>query len=150
MKGAFTGAISNKKGLFETAAGGTLFLDEVAEMSPAMQVKLLRALQDKKIRRVGGTEETSFDARVIAATNRDIAKEIEAARFREDLYYRLAVIPISIPPLRDRRADILPLVRHFLQKYNRKLERTIKGITEEALHCSNSIVGRAMFGNWRT
>lgn len=133
MKGAFTGAISNKKGLFETAAGGTLFLDEVAEMSPAMQVKLLRALQDKKIRRVGGTEETSFDARVIAATNRDIVKEIEAARFREDLYYRLAVIPITIPPLRDRRADILPLVRHFLQKYNRKLDRGIKGITEEAL-----------------
>lgn len=134
MKGAFTGAISNKKGLFETAGGGTLFLDEVGEMSPAMQVKLLRALQDKKIRRVGGTEELSFDARVIAATNRDIAKEIEAGRFREDLYYRLAVIPIGIPPLRERHADILPLVRYFMQKYNRKLDRSIRGITEEALH----------------
>ncbi|MFB3903868.1 MAG: sigma-54-dependent transcriptional regulator [Acidobacteriota bacterium] len=135
MKGAFTGAVNTKKGLFETAAGGTLFLDEIAEMSPAMQVKLLRALQDKKIRRVGGTEEIPFDARVIAATNRNIAKEIEEGRFREDLYYRLAVIPINIPPLRERRADILPLVRHFLQKYNRKLDRNIKGITEEALHC---------------
>jgi two-component system response regulator PilR (NtrC family) len=133
MKGAFTGAIGNKKGLFETASGGTLFLDEIGEMSAAMQVKILRALQDKKVRRVGGTEEIRFEARVIAATNRDLAKEIEAGRFREDLYYRLAVIPISIPPLRDRRADILPLVRHFTQKYNRKLDRAIKGITEEAL-----------------
>ncbi len=135
VKGAFTGAINNKRGLFETAAGGTLFLDEVGEMSPAMQVKLLRALQDKKIRRVGGTEESHFDARVIAATNREIEKEIEEGRFREDLYYRLAVIPISIPALRERRADILPLVRHFIQKYNRKLDRAIKGITEEALQC---------------
>ncbi|HXK59250.1 MAG TPA: sigma-54 dependent transcriptional regulator [Acidobacteriota bacterium] len=135
MKGAFTGAVTNKKGLFETAAGGTLFLDEVGEMSPAMQVKLLRALQDKRIRRVGGTEEIPFDARVIAATNRDIRKEIEAGRFREDLYYRLAVIPITIPPLRERRADILPLVRHFMHKCNLKLNRTIKGITEDALEC---------------
>jgi two-component system, NtrC family, response regulator PilR len=135
MKGSFTGALGNKKGLFEMAGGGTLFLDEIGEMSAAMQVKLLRALQDRKIRRIGGTEEVFIDTRVIAATNRDLAREIEAGRFREDLYYRLAVIPITIPPLRDRRADILSLVRHFIQKYNRKFERAIKGIAEDALAC---------------
>jgi two-component system, NtrC family, response regulator PilR len=135
MKGSFTGAVGNKKGLFEMAGGGTLFLDEIGEMSAAMQVKLLRALQDRKIRRLGGTEEFYIDTRVIAATNRDLSREIEAGRFREDLYYRLAVIPITIPPLRDRRADILALVHHFTQKYNRKFERVIKGIAEDALAC---------------
>jgi len=135
VRGAFTGAAGNKKGLFEAASSGTMFLDEIGEMSPAMQVKLLRALQEKRIRRVGGTEEIQIDVRVIAATNRELAKEIEAGHFREDLYYRLAVIPIAIPPLRDRKSDILPLVRHFINKYNKKLDRNVRGITEDALRC---------------
>lgn len=134
-RGAFTGAVANKKGLFEVASGGTLLLDEVGEMSPPMQVKLLRALQEKKIRRVGGTEEIALDVRVIAATNRDLDKEIEAGGFRDDLYYRLAVIPIRIPPLRDRISDTLTLVRGFIQKYNQKLHKKVQGISEEALAC---------------
>jgi two-component system, NtrC family, response regulator PilR len=135
MKGSFTGAVANKKGLFETAGGGTLFLDEVGEMPAAMQVKLLRALQDKKVRRVGGTEEISVDVRLVAATNRNLEEEVEEGNFREDLYYRLAVIPMTVPPLRDRRSDIVTLVRHFVQKYNQKLDRHIQGVTEEALSC---------------
>lgn len=135
MKGAFTGATNQKKGLFEAAIGGTLFLDEVGEMSPGMQVKVLRALQDKKIRRVGGTEEIHVDVRVITATNRNLEKEVEEGKFREDLYYRLAVIPVHIPPLRDRNADIVPLVQHFIQKCNDRLSRKIEGVTEEALAC---------------
>ncbi len=133
MKGAFTGAVNDKKGLFETASGGTLFLDEVAEMSPAMQVKLLRALQERKIRRVGGNREIAVDVRLIAATNRNLEKEIKSENFREDLYYRLAVIPIHIPPLREREADILTLVRYFIQRYNHRLGRNIQGITEDCL-----------------
>ena len=133
MRGAFTGAVSQKKGLFEAAIGGTLFLDEVGEMSAAMQVKLLRALQDKKIRRIGGTEEFHIDARVIAATNQNLEEQVEAGNFREDLYYRLVVIPIRIPPLRERKADLVPLVRHFIQKYNERFNRDVRGITEEAL-----------------
>ncbi|MFQ5738685.1 MAG: sigma-54-dependent transcriptional regulator [Acidobacteriota bacterium] len=135
MKGAFTGAAKNKKGLFETAEGGTLFLDELAEMSSAMQVKLLRALQEKRVRRVGGTSEICVDVRLIAATNQNLDERIESGYFREDLYYRLAVIPISIPPLRERKADIVPLVRYFIQKYNQRLERSLQGITEEGLAC---------------
>jgi two-component system, NtrC family, response regulator PilR len=135
VKGSFTGAVANKKGLFETANGGTLFLDEVGEMPPAMQVKLLRSLQEKKIRRVGGTEELSVDVRLVAATNRKLEEEVELGNFREDLYYRLAVIPMTVPPLRDRRSDIVTLVRHFVQKYNQKLDRHIQGVTEEALSC---------------
>src|SRR5207253_988957 len=100
MKGAFTGAAANKKGLFEVASGGTLFLDEVGDTSPAMQVKLLRALQERMIRRVGGTEEMSVDVRIIAATNRDLQGMVADNQFREDLYYRISVIPIEIPPLR--------------------------------------------------
>ncbi|MBI4446409.1 MAG: sigma-54-dependent Fis family transcriptional regulator [Acidobacteria bacterium] len=133
VKGAFTGAVTHKKGLFEAADGGTLFLDEVGEMSPAMQVKILRALQDRKIRRVGGTEEISVSVRVIAATNRSLEKEIENGNFREDLYYRLAVIPIQVPPLRERKGDVPALVHRFIQKYNRRLKRNIKGIAEEAV-----------------
>jgi two-component system response regulator PilR (NtrC family) len=135
MRGAFTGAVGSKKGLFEAADSGTLFLDEVGEMSPAMQVKLLRALQDKRVRRVGGTDEIFVDTRVIAATNRDLLKEVEAGCFREDLYYRLAVIPISIPPLRERKSDILALVRHFIRRFNHRLDRKIAGVAEEALAC---------------
>ncbi len=146
VKGAFTGATGNKKGLFETADAGTLFLDEIGEMSPAMQVKLLRALQERKIRRVGGTEEIPVDVRLIAATNQKLEEEIEAGAFREDLYYRLAVIPIRIPPLRERASDIVALVQHFIRLYNRKQNRRIKGITEEGLA---SLEGYAWPGNVR-
>ena len=135
MKGAFTGAVSEKKGLLEVAVGGTLFLDEVGEMPPSMQVKILRALQEKKIRRIGGTKEINIEARLIAATNQDLERAVEEGAFREDLYYRLAVIPIHLPPLRDRKPDIVPLVRHFIQKYNERLSRNIRGMTEEGLSC---------------
>jgi two-component system response regulator PilR (NtrC family) len=134
-KGAFTGAVGEKKGLFEAAIGGTLFLDEVGEMSSSMQVKILRALQEKKIRRVGATKEISVDARLIAATNQELEKRVKEGEFREDLYYRLAVIPLRIPSLRERKPDIVPLVRHFVQKYNERLGRNIQGLTEDALAC---------------
>ena len=135
MRGAFTGAVSQKKGLFEVASGGTLFLDEVGEMSASMQVKLLRAVQEKKVRRIGGIGEISVDARVIGATNQDLEEEIRTGNFREDLYYRLVVIPIRVPPLRERKGDIVLLVRHFIQKHNRRLDRRIAGMAEEALAC---------------
>ena len=117
MKGAFTDAHQNKKGLFEAAHRGTLFLDEVGETPPAMQVKLLRALQERAIRRVGGTEEIEVDVRVIAATNRPLETLVREKRFREDLFYRLNVIPIHLPPLRERREDIPLLAEHFLERF---------------------------------
>src|SRR5437868_1127784 len=118
MKGAFTGANQNKQGLFEVANGGTIFLDEIAEMSLAMQVKLLRVLQERTIRPVGGTSEIPVDVRVIAATNRDLDAAVWERMFREDLYYRISVIPINVPPLRDRAEDIPALAHHFLKKYS--------------------------------
>src|SRR5919106_6306005 len=117
VKGSFTGATSNRKGLFEAANRGTIFLDEIGEMSPAMQVKLLRVLQERKVRPVGATEETVVDTRVIAATNRDLASMVSDGTFREDLYYRISVIPIELPPLRDRLEDVSELVEHFIQKF---------------------------------
>jgi len=132
MKGAFTDAHQTKKGLFETAHRGTLFLDEVGETPPAMQVKLLRALQEKRIRRVGGTDEVEVDVRVISATNRPLEKLIEEKRFREDLFYRLQVIPIHAPPLRDRPEDILLLAEHFLQKFNQEMGKGVAKISEQA------------------
>jgi two-component system, NtrC family, response regulator PilR len=117
IKGAFTGANQNRRGLFEVADGGTIFLDEIAEMTLSMQVKLLRVLQERSVRPVGGTEEIAIDVRVIAATNRDLDKQVAENLFREDLYYRLSVIPICVPPLRNRREDIPLLVNHFLKKY---------------------------------
>ena len=117
MRGSFTGATSNKQGLFEVADGGTIFLDEIGETSTAMQVKLLRVLQEKKIRRVGGTEEIDVDVRVLTATNQDLESLVREKRFREDLYYRIAVIPVRLPALRERREDISDLAEHFLQKY---------------------------------
>ncbi len=117
VKGSFTGANANRKGLFEAADHGTIFLDEIGEMSPAMQVKLLRVLQERKVRPVGAHEEISIDARVIAATNRDLKKMSEEGSFREDLFYRVSVIPISLPPLRDRSEDIPELVEHFTRKF---------------------------------
>jgi two-component system, NtrC family, response regulator PilR len=135
MKGAFTGATLNKKGLFEVADKGTIFLDEIGEMSAAMQVKLLRVLQEKKFRRVGGTEEIPLDVRVIAATNKDLQKLIAENKFREDLYYRVSVIPVEIPPLRERKEDIGCLAEHFLLKFNLQMQRSIIRVSERAMQC---------------
>jgi two-component system response regulator PilR (NtrC family) len=133
VKGSFTGATANKKGLFEVADKGTIFLDEVGDMSLAMQVKLLRALQQRTIRRVGGTEEIPVDVRVIAATNRDIAAMVAENQFREDLFYRISVIPLELPSLRQRRDDIPLLANHFLTRLNSSMEKSIGRISEEAL-----------------
>ena len=133
VKGAFTGAVNSKRGLFDVAQGGTLFLDEVGEMTPAMQVKLLRALQEKRIRPVGSDEEHSADARVIAATNQDLQKLLKEKRFREDLYYRINVISLRIPSLRERREDIPLLAHHFLEKYARLLGKDVPVISNEAM-----------------
>src|SRR3954471_13151267 len=133
MRGSFTGADANKKGLVEVAERGTVFLDEIGEMSAVMQVKLLRVLQERRFRRVGGLEEQQADIRVIAATNQDLAKAIAEGRFREDLYYRINVIPIALPPLRDRREDIPLLAEHFVAKYTDQMDKAITGISHEAL-----------------
>ncbi|MDQ6786451.1 MAG: sigma-54 dependent transcriptional regulator [Acidobacteriota bacterium] len=125
-KGSFTGAVNEKKGLFEVADGGTLFLDEIGELDIALQAKILRALQEKQIRRVGGTRELNVDVRVVAATNRDLLKMSQDGRFREDLYYRLNVLSIEIPPLRERRSDIPVLIDYFLKKHTRDTKREIK------------------------
>ncbi|PMP95837.1 MAG: Fis family transcriptional regulator [Candidatus Aminicenantes bacterium] len=132
-KGSFTGAVSDKKGMFEMAHKGTLFLDEIGEMSPWTQVKLLRALQERKIRRVGGTEEIPVDVRVIAATNQDLKKRIEEGKFREDLFYRLNVISFEMPPLRKRIEDIPLLVQHFLQKYCQQMGKKMKRLAPEVV-----------------
>src|SRR5882762_4725414 len=133
MKGAFTGASQNKRGLFEVASGGTIFLDEIGEMSVSMQVKLLRVLQERSIRPVGGTQETPIDVRVIAATNKDLRDMIAAGTFREDLFYRVSVIPIDVPPLRERREDVELLAVHFLKKYAGAAQKSILRIGEESL-----------------
>lgn len=130
-KGAFTDAKVMKKGLFEAADGGTLFLDEIGELSPLLQAKLLRVLEDQVIRRVGGLRDMQVDVRVIAASNRDLEKAVREGNFRRDLYYRLAIIAIFIPPLRERKEDILPLVDFFIGRYNRRFRKSIRGITEE-------------------
>ena len=133
LKGAFTGATQNKRGLFEVAGGGTIFLDEISEMTLAMQVKLLRVLQERSVRPVGGTSEISIDVRVIAATNRDLDKAVAENLFREDLYYRLSVIPIRVPDLRERREDIPLLANHFLKKYAAAASRSILRINKDSL-----------------
>jgi two-component system response regulator PilR (NtrC family) len=133
IKGAFTDARQSKKGLFEAAHGGTLFLDEVGETSPPMQVKLLRALQERRIRRLGGTDETDVDVRVIAATNVPLEDLVREKRFREDLFYRLQVIPIRTPPLRERREDVGLLARHFLESFGREMEKNVTRISDEAM-----------------
>lgn len=130
-QGAFTGAAAQKQGIFERADGGTLFLDELGEVDSTFQVRLLRVLQQREVRRVGGGEPVEVDVRVVAATNRDLEAEVEAGRFREDLYYRLAVIPIRIPPLRERRADILALARHFLVRAGSQSDQPVSGWTDE-------------------
>ncbi len=132
VRGAFTGATANRKGLFEAADKGTIFLDEIGEMSPTMQVKLLRVLQERKVRPVGAHEEVAFDTRVIAATNRDLQAMVKAGTFREDLFYRVSVIPIELPPLREKREDIADLVEHFLQKFGAQTGRSIT-VSEKAM-----------------
>ncbi|MGM0431322.1 MAG: nif-specific transcriptional activator NifA [Spirochaetota bacterium] len=132
-KGAFTGAHTLRKGRFELADEGTLFLDEIGELSPQMQVKLLRAIQEQEFERVGGTKTIKVDVRIIAATNRNLEQELEQGNFREDLYYRLNVFPLHIPPLRERKSDIMLLCDHFIDKYNRKNRRSIKRITSSAI-----------------
>jgi DNA-binding NtrC family response regulator len=139
MKGSFTGATNTKKGLFEVASGGTVFLDEIGETSPAMQIKLLRVLQERKIRRVGGTDEIGVDVRVITATNQDLEQLVQEKRFREDLYYRINVITIRMPALREKREDVPALAEHFLDKYRRLVGKPIRGgISKAALECLES------------
>ena len=130
-RGAFTDAKAMKKGMFEMADGGTLFLDEIGELSPLLQAKLLRVLEDQMIRRVGGVRDMQVDVRVIAASNRDLERAVRENTFRQDLYYRLAIISIFLPPLRERKEDILPLVEYFIDRYNRKFRKTVQGITDE-------------------
>ena len=132
MRGAFTGADSNKKGLMEIAERGTIFLDEIGEMNAAMQVKLLRVLQDRRFRRLGGTEEVQADIRIIAATNQDLPKAVAEGRFREDLFYRINVIQVPLPPLRERRDDIEPLAEHFVAKYAERMQKPVLTISHEA------------------
>jgi len=134
MKGAFTDAIATKKGLFEMADEGTIFLDEISELPLMMQVKLLRVLQDREFKRVGGTEDIRVDVRIIAATNKDLERAVKEKRFREDLYYRLNVIQIKLPSLRERREDIPVLAAHFLKRYSEELNKNISRISPEALH----------------
>ena len=145
-RGAFTGAQEDKKGLFEVAHGGTIFLDEIGETYPGMQVRLLRVLQDGEIRPLGSSQTRTVDVRVIAATNRILVDDVEAGRFREDLYYRLRVVEIAMPALRERREDIPSLAYHFLDKANARMEREIKGFTNAAM---NRLVAHQWSGNVR-
>src|SRR5215813_4077542 len=146
VKGAFTGASQNKRGLFEVAHEGTIFLDEISEMSLTMQVKLLRVLQERCVRPVGGTDEIAIDVRVIAATNRDLDKSVAENTFREDLYYRLNVIPVVVPPLRERREDIPLLANHFLKKYASAAGRSILRVNKSSL---DALCGYEWPGNVR-
>jgi len=132
-KGAFTGANENRRGLFQASHGGTLFMDEIGNMDQSMQVKLYRVLQEGKVRPLGSTEEADVDVRVIAATNKDLEKAIAAGEFREDLFYRLSVIPIHVPALRDRRDDIPLLARHFLERFRKSMEKPVEGISPQAM-----------------
>jgi len=133
LKGAFTGADSNRRGIIEAAHGGTLFLDEIGETSLAMQVKLLRVLQERKVRPLGGTQDIAVDIRLIASTNRDLMSMVSQGQFREDFYYRVSVIPIQVPPLRERREDIEPLARHFLRRYALQVGKPLRDFDAESL-----------------
>uniref|UniRef100_UPI0002CCCAAC sigma 54-interacting transcriptional regulator n=1 Tax=Escherichia coli TaxID=562 RepID=UPI0002CCCAAC len=132
-KGAFTGAINTHRGRFEIADGGTLFLDEIGDISPMMQVRLLRAIQEREVQRVGSNQTISVDVRLIAATHRDLAAEVNAGRFRQDLYYRLNVVAIEVPSLRQRREDIPLLAGHFLQRFAERNRKAVKGFTPQAM-----------------
>jgi two-component system response regulator AtoC len=131
-KGAFTDARAQKKGMFEITDGGTLFLDEISEMNLGMQAKLLRVLEGQSFRRVGGVKNITVDVRVIAASNRNLEEAVRSSRFRQDLYFRLAIIPVTLLPLRDHKADIPPLLDHFIRHYNEKFHKNIQGLTKEA------------------
>jgi two-component system, NtrC family, response regulator GlrR len=133
VRGAYTGAHADKRGVFEEAEGGSLFLDEIGDLYPSCQVKLLRVLQEEEVRRLGETRNRKVDVRIIAATNKDLKAEMEARRFREDLFHRISVLPIHLPPLRERREDIPLLVAQFLQQFNRELGRSIRAFTPQAL-----------------
>src|SRR5437588_7896473 len=145
-KGAFTGAVQSKPGRFELADGGTLFIDEIGEIPVEMQVKLLRAIQESEFERVGGVKTTRVEVRLIAATSRDLTRDIAAGRFREDLYYRLNVVPVHLPPLRERPEDIPLLVEHFRQKYNARLKKNVERIEDDALA---ALIGYPWPGNIR-
>jgi len=134
-KGAFTGARDRKRGLFEVAAGGTVFLDEIGDMGVGLQAKLLRFLEEKAFRRVGGTNDLHVDVRIVAATNRNLEQAVRDGAFREDLYYRLMVIPVEIPPLRDRVEDIPLLITHFIDRFNREFRKKTHGLTPAAMQC---------------
>ena len=133
MKGSFTGAYGDKAGLFELAHTGTIFLDEIGELSPFLQVKLLRVVQEKTFRRIGGTRDVNVDVRIISATNQNLEERVKKSDFREDLFYRLNVIPLKVPPLRERKEDIPPLVNHFIDKYSREYNKEIKKISPYAM-----------------
>ena len=132
-RGAFTGAVSSKKGLFEQANGGTLFLDEIGELPLELQAKLLRVLQEKEIRRIGGERTVKVDVRIVAATNRNLEEEVKKGNFREDLFFRLNVVTIELPPLRERREDILPLALYFIRKFSKEFKLPVKELTERAV-----------------
>lgn len=138
IRGAFTGAVSTQKGLLEEADGGTMFMDEIGDMSLAIQAKLLRAIQEQNFIPVGSTKPKNVNVRFVAATNKDLAREVSEGRFREDLYYRLNVITISLPPLRERREDIEPLVRHFIGKHSKKMAKHVSDVTPAALELLNT------------
>jgi two-component system response regulator PilR (NtrC family) len=138
MRGAFTGADTNKKGLLEVAEKGTIFLDEIGEMSAMTQVKLLRVLQERKFRRLGGTEEVEANIRIIAATNRDLAKMVTAGEFREDLFYRINVIPVKLPPLRERQDDVQALAEHFVARFAQQMKKEVQAISGAAMACLRS------------
>ena len=133
VKGAFTGAISDKTGLFEQANNGTVFLDEIGELTPMIQTKLLRVLQERELKKVGGTETIKIDVRIVSATNRELEKEVIGGRFREDLFYRLAVVPLRLPALRERKDDIALLVEHFLKKYSRIFKKSVTELSSYAM-----------------
>jgi two-component system response regulator AtoC len=133
VKGAFTGALTDKRGLFEVASGGTCFLDEIGEISPCVQARLMRVLQEREVRRVGGTDTIKVDVRVIAATNKDLGTLVAEGKFREDLFYRLSVVAITLPPLRERREDIPLLANHFLESYAAANDQPLFGISPDAM-----------------
>jgi len=145
-KGAFTDAIRTKKGLFEEADGGTLFLDEIGELPGQLQVKLLRVLQEGEVRRIGESKSIQVDVRIVSATVKDLVKEVNEGRFREDLFYRLNVLPIHIPPLRERKEDIPLLIHHFIKKYNEAMNKNVAGVDQKALE---ALMNYKWYGNVR-
>ena len=146
-KGAFTDAKTMKKGVFEMADGGTVFLDEISEMHLNMQSKFLRVLEDQTFRRVGGVRDISVDVQVVASTNRNLEQAVREGKFREDLFYRLSVVPIYIPPLRERKEDIPLLIEHFIQQYNTQFRKKVKSVTPEGLKLLTNYPGPETFGN---